>query len=185
MNSLPNWLMKSISKAYYRATGWRVEGRIPSDIPRCMIIGVPHTSNYDFGYARGLFYIIDRPVKYIVKEELLQTPLGWFFKATGAIGVSRDKSQNMVARMVELFESSENMCILLSPEGSRQSSGKWRTGFYYAALQAQVPIVLATLDYKKKTAYVGFSVYPTGDYEQDMEQVKEYFQGITPKNMTS
>jgi len=180
---LLNWFMRLMSKAYYRTTGWIVEGEISPDIKKCVIIGAPHSSNYDFGYARALFYILDRPIKYIVKEELLQTPLGWFFKATGALGVSRDKSQNMVAQMVELLESSDNLCILLSPEGSRHASGKWRTGFYYAAMQAKVPIVMMSLDYKKKVAHVGSSFRPTGDYQQDMEQVKEYYRNITPKNV--
>jgi len=183
MRSLPHFIMKPISKAYYWITGWRVVGNIPSDIKKCVIIGAPHTSNYDFGYARALFYILDRPIKYIVKEELLQTPLAWFFRATGAIGVSRDKSQNMVAQMAELFAGSETMCILLSPEGSRQANGKWRTGFYHAAMQAKVPVVLISLDYNKKVAHVGACIFPTGDYQHDIVQIKGYYQGITPKNM--
>jgi hypothetical protein len=121
------------------------------------------------------------PAKYLIKEELMKAPWGTFFKATGGISVKRDKSENLVGHMVELFNRSEELVILLSPEGSRKLKGKWKTGFYHAALQAKVPIVLSSLDYKKKIAHVGLVFHPSGNYYQDMQQVIEYYRHITPR----
>ena len=107
------------------------------------MVGAPHTSNFDFGYSRAALYMMRRRMKYLVKQELMKMPWGLLFMATGAIGVQRDKSDNLVRQMVELFERSEELVILLAPEGSRKLKGKWKTGFYHAALEAKVPIVLS------------------------------------------
>ncbi|MHB8158197.1 MAG: 1-acyl-sn-glycerol-3-phosphate acyltransferase [Desulfocucumaceae bacterium] len=174
-------MMRGISHLYYWLSGWKLEGRLPKEIKKCILVAAPHTSNFDFGYSRAALYMMNLPVRYLAKKELLESPLGFFFKATGAIGVGRDKSEDLVSRMVELLTKSKEMVIMLSPEGSRKIKGKWKTGFYYAALQAKVPIVLSSLDYKKKVANVGPSFFPTGDYHKDMEQVKEYYKNIVPK----
>lgn len=174
-------MMKLISQFYFWVTGWKLEGKLAPDIKKCIMVGAPHTTNFDFGYSRAALYIMKRRVKFLVKTELLKPPLGWLMKATGAVGVDREKSENIVNYMVELLNKSEDLVILLAPEGSRKLKGKWKTGFYYAALQAKVPIVLASLDYKKRLANVGLSFLPTGDYLKDMEQVKEFYKNVTPK----
>lgn len=111
----------------------------------------------------------------------MKMPWGLLFMATGGISVKRDKSDNLVSQMVELFNRSEELVILLAPEGSRKLKGKWKTGFYHAALEAKVPIVLSSLDYKKKIAHVGPAFHPSGDYLRDMQQVIEYYKNITPR----
>lgn len=174
-------IMKTLSKLYYKFSGWKLEGELDSGIKKCIMIGAPHTSNFDFGYSRAALYMMNRPVKYLIKEELMKFPLGLFFKATGGIGVRREKSENLVSHMVELLNRAEELVILLSPEGSRKLNGKWKTGFYHAALQAKVPIVLSSLDYKKKIAHVGPVFHPSGDYHLDMQQVIEYYRHITPR----
>ncbi|MGB4303578.1 MAG: 1-acyl-sn-glycerol-3-phosphate acyltransferase [Syntrophomonadaceae bacterium] len=174
-------MMRLISKLYFWLTGWKLEGNLAPEIKKAILIGAPHTSNFDFGYSRAALYMINRPAKYLIKEELMKAPWGTFFKATGGISVKRDKSENLVGHMVELFNRSEELVILLSPEGSRKLKGKWKTGFYHAALQAKVPIVLSSLDYKKKIAHVGLVFHPSGNYYQDMQQVIEYYRHITPR----
>jgi glycine betaine/proline transport system permease protein len=138
-------MMRLISKLYFWLTGWKLEGNLAPEIKKAILIGAPHTSNFDFGYSRAALYMMNRPAKYLIKEELMKAPWGTFFKATGGISVKRDKSENLVGHMVELFNRSEELVILLSPEGSRKLKGKWKTGFYHAALQAKVPIVLSSL----------------------------------------
>lgn len=174
-------LMKTISRLYFCLTGWRLEGRLSPEINKCIMVAAPHTSNYDFGYSRAALYMMGCNVKYLAKKELLDSPFGFFFRWTGAIGVGRDRSENMVSRMVELLNQHEKLVIMLAPEGSRKLKGKWRTGFYYAAMQAKVPIVLASLDYKKKVANVGPVFHPTGNYHQDMVLVKEFYKAVCPR----
>lgn len=174
-------VMRTISRLYFWITGWKLEGRLSPDIKKCILVAAPHTSNYDFGYSRAALYLMKCNVRYLAKKELLNSPLGFFFRATGAIGVERDRSENMVTQLVDMFNRSKELIIMLAPEGSRKLKGKWKTGFYYAALQAQVPIVLASLDYEKKVANVGPVFYPTGNYLQDMVQVKEFYKGVVPR----
>lgn len=174
-------IMRPISRLYFWLSGWKLEGSLDPSIKKCIMVGAPHTSNFDFGYSRAALYMMRRRMKYLVKQELMKMPWGLLFMATGAIGVQRDKSDNLVRQMVELFERSEELVILLAPEGSRKLKGKWKTGFYHAALEAKVPIVLSSLDYKKKIAHVGPAFHPTGDYRQDKQQVIEYYKNITPR----
>jgi len=174
-------IMRNISRFYFFVTGWKLIGQIPPDTQKCILVAAPHTSNYDFGYSRAALYILNARVKYLAKKELFNSPLGFIFRLTGGISVERDKSANMVDRMVELFNNSSEMIIMLAPEGSRKLKGKWKTGFYQAAMKAKVPIVLASLDYKKKIANVGIHFYPTGDYAKDMEQVVEFYRTVTPR----
>ena len=174
-------IMRPISRLYFWLSGWKLEGSLDPSIKKCIMVGAPPTSNFEFSYSGAGLYRMRLRMKYLVKQEVLKMPWGLLFMATGAIGVQRDKSDNLVRQMVELFERSEELVILLAPEGSRKLKGKWKTGFYHAALEAKVPIVLSSLDYKKKIAHVGPAFHPTGDYRQDMQQVIEYYKNITPR----
>ena len=164
-------MMRLISKLYFWLTGWKLEGNLAPEIKKAILIGAPHTSNFDFGYSRAALYMKCPPV--LIK--ITTGTLGDLFQSYRRISVKRDKSENLVGHMVELFNRSEELVILLSPEGSRKLKGKWKTGFYHAALQAKVPIVLSSLDYKKKIAHVGLVFHPSGNYYQDMQQVIEYY----------
>lgn len=175
-------MMKMISKLLFRFTGWQTSGSLPPEIKKCVLVAAPHTSNHDFGLARAACYIMNINIKYLIKKGWLFFPMGIFFKATGAIAVDRKKSTNLVNGIVDLFNKSEELKVLISPEGTRQSVTRWRTGFYYAAMGANVPIVLTYLDYKKKVAGIGPVLYPTGDFARDMQPVFDFYKDITPKN---
>jgi len=162
--------------------GWQVEGGIPAEVKKCVMVAAPHTSNFDFGITRAVFYMLDIKVRYLAKKELMTFPLGGFFKATGAISVERDKKSNLVDHMVDILNRSEEMVILVAPEGTRKLSEKWKTGFYYAALKAEVPIILAFLDYKRKVGGIGHMFYPTGDLISDMQQIKDFYRNIIPRH---
>lgn len=174
--------MKLISWIILRLLGWKTIGSLPPEIKKCVIVAAPHTSNHDFYLARAACYIMNLRVKYLIKKDWMFFPMGLFFKATGALAVDRDKSSNFVNSIVELFNRSEELRILVSPEGTRRIVKKWRTGFYYFAMGANVPIVLSYLDYKKKIACIGPVLYPTGNFQKDMQSVFEFYKNITPKN---
>jgi len=173
--------MKLISKLYFHLNGWKAIGGLPADIKKCVLVAAPHTSNYDFALARSGCYILNVKINYLIKKEWMFFPLGLVFKALGAVSVERRKTSNMVDRLIELFNKSDELVILISPEGTRRVTKKWKTGFYYTALGANVPFVLAYLDYKEKVACIGPVIFPTGDFAKDMEQVKKFYQNITPK----
>ena len=174
--------MKLISTILLRLMGWKTAGSLPPEIKKCVMVAAPHTSNHDFYIARAACYIMNIKLNYLIKKDWMFFPMGLFFKATGAFAVDRKKSNNVVNNIVNLFNNSNELKILISPEGTRKTTRKWKTGFYYTALGANVPIVLCYLDYKKKIACVGRIVYPTGDFVKDMQPVIEFYKDITPKH---
>lgn len=172
------WLY--IAKAIFGVAGWKQTGQIPPAIKKCMMIAAPHTSNWDIIMARAAFYIMDVDVRFTVKSEWTTNPwLGWLVKAIGALPVDRSRNNSLVNGMVKLFDQYRELVILITPEGTRAYQPKWRKGFYYAALEAGVPIVLGFLDYKKREAGVGPVVWPTGDYEKDLEEIKAFYRTKT------
>lgn len=175
-------LMKSISRLFFCLTGWKVEGRPPEGVKKCIMVAAPHTSNWDFPYSLGAFYIMQIRIKYLMKKEWLKSPVGSIFKASGAIGVERDKTSNMVEQIVEKMNKASELLVLISPEGTRSKTRKWKTGFYHMALQAEVPIVFTYLDYKKKIAKVGPAFHPTGNFKQDMQMAFEFYKNVTPRH---
>jgi len=175
-------MLKIISKLFFRLSGWKIEGGIPPEIKKCVMVAAPHTSNYDFPIARAVFYILDIHVKYLIKKESMIFPVGALLAASGAIGVDRSKQNNVVDSMVDIINETEEIVMLLSPEGTRKLVPKWKTGFYYAAVKAKVPIVLSYLDYEKKVGGIGIVIYPTGDIVSDMQLIREYYRNIVPKH---
>ena len=96
-------------------------------------------------------------------------------RGIGALAVDRAKNNSLVDGMVQLFNERAELVILITPEGTRAYQPKWRKGFYYAAEGAGVPIILGFLDYAKKEAGVGPVVWPTGNYEADLEIIKSFY----------
>ena len=182
-------MLRLLSRFIFWLTGWRVQGAIPPDIKKAVMIAAPHTSYWDFLYARGAFFIMGIPVKVTIKKEVVHFPVfGWIARQLGAIAIDRTpkdgslKSKtSMVDAMVELLNKSERLIMMITPEGTRKYAPRWKTGFYRVAQQAGVPIILGFLDYKHKIAGVGPVVYPSGDYEADLEKIKAFYRDKTAK----
>lgn len=174
--------MAFIWKLLFKLAGWKVEGGLPEEVKKCIVVAAPHTSNWDFFYARAAAYIFNIKVNYLIKNDWMVFPLSIFFKITGGIGVERKKTNGLVDDLVKKITAADELAIIVAPEGTRKLVKKWKTGFYHLAVQAKLPIALAYLDYSKKEAGIGPIIYPTGDYHQDMLQIQEFYSTITPKN---
>lgn len=176
-------MLKLFTIILFAIMGWKLQGEMPSEIKKCIIVAAPHTSNYDFLLAMAGFYKMNLPVKYLIKKEWANFfLLRRIFRASGALGVDRSTNNTMVEVLANLIDSStENIALMISPEGTRKRVRKWKTGFYYTALEARVPIVLSHLDYAKKVAAIGPSFMPSGCFRRDMQIIKNYYQDITPK----
>jgi 1-acyl-sn-glycerol-3-phosphate acyltransferase len=170
-----------VAKWYFKSIGWKIEGSIPADIKKCVVVAAPHTSNYDYPITLSVFYTLGLKVKFLAKKQLFSFPLGILMRATGGIPVDRSKKNNLVGHMTNLFAENENLYLLIPPEGTRSAVKEWKTGFYRVAEAAKVPIVLGYLDYAKKIAGFGKLFYPTGNLEKDMEEIKAFYKTITPK----
>lgn len=165
-----------VSKAIFAVAGWRLGPRVPSDIRKSMMIAAPHTSNWDFIFSRAAFFLMDVDVRLTIKKEWTTMPvLGGLVRSLGGLAVDRSRNNSLVDGMVQLFKERDELVILITPEGTRAYQPKWRKGFYHAALGAGVPILLGYLDYKNKEAGVGPPIWPTGDYEADLEKIKAFY----------
>jgi 1-acyl-sn-glycerol-3-phosphate acyltransferase len=133
-------------------------------------------------YALGTYKILGLPVNYIAKKELFRFPFSILFKATGGIPVDRSKTQNFVDAIVQKFNESDRLYLMMAAEGTRKRVTKWKSGFYYAAMGAGVPIMMGYLDYRTKTAGFGYVLYPTGNKEQDMAKIRQFYADKTGKN---
>ena len=160
--------------------GWRTHV-IPPPTSRYVLIGAPHTSNWDFVVALLLMAAERIPIRLMGKDSLFRGPTGVMMRSLGAIPVYRDQKANLVDQVAEIFTQHENLVIGLAPEGTRAKSTRWLTGFYYIALKANVPIVMAYLDYGNKVCGLGPSFYPTGDIQADFEIIRNFYSGIVGK----
>lgn len=177
-----------ISRFLLRLAGWTTLNELPGGITRCVMIAAPHTSNWDFYYTRLVFNVLKIRLRFTIKKEWMRFPLSLIMKPMGGLAIDRSPKtpggtrKSMVEVMTELFEKHpDNFVMLVTPEGSRSRRDEWKTGFYWVALAAKVPIALGFLDYKAKKAGVGKIIYPTGDVAKDMKEIMDFYKNITPK----
>ena len=169
--------MKYIFKLIWWMMGWEIIGDVPRHEKKYIIIVAPHTSNKDFFIGILVRGILGFNSKYLGKKSLFKAPYGWFFRMTGGYPVDRSKSVNLVDQVVEIYRNHNSFVLALAPEGTRKNVDDWKTGFYYIALRAKVPITLGYLDYKEKKLGVGYFFLPSGDIEKDMKIVRAFYEG--------
>ena len=175
--------MEKISKfILYNILGWRVENGFPETPKKYIIIAAPHTSWIDFPIAILSRMSEGKMVHFIGKGSLFKWPFGYFFKALGGTPVDRDKSTNMVEGVINIFNSKEEFRLGLSPEGTRKKVDKWKTGFYYIAKGANVPIVMATLDFENKKIKISEPYYVTEDIQKDFKVFDNFYKDVKGKN---
>lgn len=161
-------------------TGWKLEGEIPK-VKKCVIIGAPHTSNWDFffGMLYKLYYGLN--MHFLMKEELFRFPFHWVFRWIGGIPVDRKRHDNLVNRLGREILYADSFYLAIAPEGSRREVMVWKRGFYHIAKKAGVPIVLGYMDYRRKVVGVGPVFYPGGDIDKDMKEIARFYATIQAK----
>lgn len=170
-------LLHHTSKTVMGALRWRVEGGLP-DLPKFVLIGAPHTSNWDFVLFLGIVFHLQANVRFMGKAELFNNPFGFFFRWCGGIPVDRTKSNGLVDQMVQASRENENFILTIAPEGTRSKVNEWKRGFYHIAQGAGIPIVLAVVDGAKKVVRIGQIFNPTGDVDNDMQAIQSFFAGV-------
>jgi len=170
--------MRLIYKILFKIFNWKIIGNPPEDLPKFVIIVAPHTSNWDFFIGLAVRSIRKLDTKYLAKKELFKPPFGIIFKALGGYPVDRSKSNNFVDAVADLFNAHERFSIAITPEGTRSYVPKLKTGFYYIALQANIPIILSSLNYETKEVVFQEPFYPSGNLENDLEKILKYYKTI-------
>jgi 1-acyl-sn-glycerol-3-phosphate acyltransferase len=164
-----------------KLAGWRVEGKLP-DIPKFILIGAPHTSNWDFVLFLGVIFTLRANVRFMGKAELFRSPVGFFFRYCGGIPVERSRSTGLVDQMVQAIQGSDRFILTIAPEGTRHHVQEWKRGFYHIAKGAGIPIVMAVVDGRHKTARVGQVFQPSEDIDADMKTIQGFFKGVVGIN---
>jgi 1-acyl-sn-glycerol-3-phosphate acyltransferase len=178
---LVNTVMRWISILLLRLLGWRVQGLAP-DTRKYVLIAAPHTSNWDFPFTLMMCFALRLRVYWMGKSSLFPPGLGLLMGWLGGIPVNREKSGNLVQATIDAFNRADRLTVIVPPEGTRDKVNHWKTGFYYIAVGARVPILLGFMDFKDKVGGVAHLFHPTGDIELDMREIKRFYRGFTGKN---
>ena len=166
-------------KLIYKLCGWKVTHFLSDDIKQCVVVVAPHTSNWDFIYGMATVKIMRLNQNFIIKKEWIRFPFKRMFRSLGALPIERNKNNingektSTVDAMADLFSQKDILRMVITPEGTRSKREKWKTGFYYVALKANVPIALAFMNYETKTSGIDKIIYPTGDYKKDMKEIMD------------
>jgi 1-acyl-sn-glycerol-3-phosphate acyltransferase len=172
-------MMQRLAHAILRITGWTLAGEIP-DVRKAVIIAAPHTSNWDGFWLIVCKVALGIKLRFFAKHTLFWWPLGTLLTRLGAIPVERNKQGANVDKLVALFEESDQLFLALAPEGTRRWRPHWRTGFLRIARAADVPIIMAFVDYKNKRAGIGPQVKATGSTAEIMAEIRAFYSGCGP-----
>jgi 1-acyl-sn-glycerol-3-phosphate acyltransferase len=162
------------------AMGWKVKGG-PPKVDKCVLIAAPHTSNWDYFFTLLMAFALKLKIVAMGKKELCEGRLGKIILWLGIVPIDRSKSNNTVEGAVNVFNENEKMVMVIPPSGTRGRVRRWKSGFYYIAFGAGVPISLGYLDYSRKEGGTGELFIPTGNYEADMIEIKSHYKNYQGK----
>jgi 1-acyl-sn-glycerol-3-phosphate acyltransferase len=170
-----------LGRAWMGLFGWEVIGEVPAG-GKFVLVGAPHTSNWDFPFTLAAVHVFRLKISWMGKDSAFRKPFGGIMRRLGGIPIDRDSPQGVVGQMAERFKASEKLVVAIAPCGTRKKRDSWKTGFYWIAHTAQVPILCGYLDYGRKVACLGLSFVPTGDLTQDMERIRGFYEGVQGKH---
>ncbi len=173
--------MKLISRAILKILGWQLDLQQPQ-VKKYVLIGYPHTSNWDFIFGMLAKSAMDMPLNWVAKHSMFRGPLRPLFIAMGGVPLDRHNTSGFIQKNIELFASREQFVLGLMPEGTRSKTRGFKTGFYHIAHGADVPVALAYLDYKNKKIGVGKVLQTSGDIDKDFLIIKSFYQNVTGYN---
>ncbi len=169
-----------LGKLLLRLAGWRVQApEYPG--PAFVLIAAPHTSNWDVYFMLACGSALGLRVNWIGKDTLFRFPFGGLIRRLGGIPVDRSRHKNQVHAAAALFQQHPALILAVAPEGTRSKAEYWRSGFYYMALEARVPIALGFLDYARKLGGIQGFYRPTGDIHADMAHFREAYRDVRGK----
>ncbi len=173
--------MRLIYKLILKLFDWEIKGTFP-DINKCVLIIVPHTSNIDFFLAVAVRSVLKIQSNYLAKEILFKPPWGWIFKKIGGFPIRRDKNHSQVDKIADIIKTQDKFVLAIAPEGTRKKALKWKTGFYWIAKKAEIPIIMFAFDYGIKIVKISPPFSPTNNIEKDFSEMRLFFKGAKGYN---
>jgi len=178
-----NTLFRLLSQVFLKLAGWQVLGALPPEAQKSVLIAAPHTSNWDLPYTLMVAFVLRLNVHWMGKASIFNFPFGPLMRWLGGIAVDRSKSNNLVAASAQAIVDTQGpVQLIVPPEGTRAKARYWKTGFYYIAQSAQVPIVMAYMDYANKVSGLGPVFHPSGDLAADMHTIQAFYAPFKGKN---
>ena len=171
---LPQRLRARLARWALGVAGWRLEGRAPEH-SHCIIIGAPHTTNWDLAIALLTGAGLDFRLRWLGKHTVFWEPLGTLFRWLGGIPVDRRSPKGLVGTLIERMKSEREFMLCIAPEGTRKYTDHWKSGFYRVALAADIPVVLGYCSFDRKVVGLGPSIRLTGDVDADMATIAEFY----------
>jgi 1-acyl-sn-glycerol-3-phosphate acyltransferase len=168
---------RALGALMLRLTGWRVELPFPSE-PKYVVLGVPHTSNWDFAIMLFIAWRSGLDLHWMGKHTLFQGPFGWLFRLLGGIPVNRRGGTHVVEQVAQRIRGSDQFILALAPEGTRGKAAHWRTGFYWIAREAQVPIAPGFIDYRRKVGGIGPLIDPSEPLEAVAKKLESFYANV-------
>ena len=163
---------------FFKLMGWKIIGIENAEVKKCVMMVMPHTSNHDFYlgiFTRGISAL---EMNWVGKKELFKFPFGYYFRSVGGEPLDRSGGLNKVDAIVSIFEKKEVFRLAVAPEGTRKEVKEIRSGFYYIALKANVPIIPVAFDWGKKEVNFGKAFSPSGNYDADLQILKNHYNGV-------
>lgn len=174
-------LLALLARLLLKLSGWQVMGSVPA-LPRYVLVGAPHTSNWDFLLMLLALLKLDVDVHWMGKHTLFARPFGALMLWLGGIPINRSQASNTATQMIERFRAADELVVLITPEGTRAQVERWKTGFYHIAVGANVPIVLGYIDAATKQLGMGPVFHPSGDLQRDIPLIQAFYADKTGIN---
>ena len=181
-------LLRVLSKISLKIIRWRVEGSLPTDHKKYVLIVAPHTSNWDFIMFIFTVSVLRLQPSVLIKDTLFIGPLGWFLRYCGAIPVNRKQAGSLVTYISDIYAAKEEFVLIITPEGTRSPNAKWKRGFHHVATTAGVPILVVYVDSARRKIGVEGLMQPGEDIDADIQTLKTFFdtkKGLKPQNYAS
>lgn len=173
-------LLRYVSLLFLKILGWKAVGPLPG-IPKYVIIVAPHTSNWDLFYGAIIALSLKLDARFMAKQQLFRRPFGPLMRWLGGVPIDRSASHHTVDQVIRQFNGHDRFVLAIAPEGTRRKVKYWRSGFYYIAEGARVPLLLGFLDYTAKTGGAGPLIMPSGDIDHDMKIIRNFYRSVSGK----
>jgi 1-acyl-sn-glycerol-3-phosphate acyltransferase len=171
-------MLQKLARFILKTCGWEAVGEVPP-LDKAVFVAAPHTSNWDGIWLLVYKVALRVDIRFLAKHTLFWWPLGTLLKALGAMPIDRSVAHDTVNQLIETFATEDHLFLALAPEGTRRWKPYWKTGFYQIAKSANVPIVLAFIDYKNKRLGVGITLPEGQTLAQDLNSIREFYAPFT------
>jgi len=180
-------IRQAIARACWAASRWTLHSEPLPSGGVGILIGAPHTSNWDFIHMLGITWGAGISAKFLGKHSLFRGPSGLLMRALGGIPVDRRDPRGVVDEVVARVRAGERFFLVVTPKGTRGKAKYWKSGFYRIALDAGLPITLGYVDRTTMTSGLGPTFRPTGQVGADMDRIRAFYadkSGFKPQNRT-